>query len=273
MLAYRNVGHSFQGHAGEVTALRRITMTIEEGEFVCLLGPSGCGKSSLLNMAAGFIKPRIGTVEFLGSVVQGPGRERALVFQEPALMPWLTAAENILLAIQGGSGHRSRFPSGEELARVLDLVGLKGFDRAMPHELSTGMKQKVAIARALIMGSPLLLMDEPFASLDEQTRLRLNREVTDIWLKERKTVLFVTHSIQEAVVLASRIILLSARPGCIVGEWKLGRDGDDGGRRQRMRLEQPSYRDLMGEILSRMELCCPPEGGCSCREEEGPGEF
>jgi NitT/TauT family transport system ATP-binding protein len=268
MLVYRDVEHSYQGHAGEVKALRRITMTIEKGEFVCLLGPSGCGKSSLLNMAAGFIRPETGTVEFQGAEVQGPGRERALVFQEPALMPWLTAAENILLALQVDPARRSRLPSDEELARVLELVGLKGFDRAMPHELSTGMKQKVSIARALIMGSPLLLMDEPFASLDEQTRLRLNREVTDIWLKERKTILFVTHSIQEAVVLASRIILLSARPGCIVGEWNLGRDGDEGIIRQKRRLEQPFYRDLTGEILSRMELCCPPEGSCSCREGE-----
>lgn len=266
MLEYSAVSHWFSGYAGTVPAVTDVHLSVQEGEFVALLGPSGCGKSTLLNMAAGFIKPSEGAVMFRGKEIVGPGRERALVFQDSALMPWLSVEENILLAIGNrslkSSQKRTTGYLASEAARVLDIVGLKGFNDAMPHELSVGMKQKVSIARGLIMGPQLLLMDEPFASLDEQTRLRLNREVVDIWLRKPMTVLFVTHSIQEALVVGTRVVLMSARPGCIISEWNLGSHGASGAERQRERLESSEYRDLSLELLNKMELCCPPESSC-----------
>ena len=261
MLEYRNITHTYTGYAGdEVPALRSLNLDIAEREFVVMLGPSGCGKSTLLNMAAGFIAPTGGSVLFRGEPVRSPGRERAMVFQDAALMPWMTVAENILLAM------KDQVRSGQdEVSRVLEVVGLRGFNHAMPHELSVGMRQKTAIARSLVMGAPLLLMDEPFASLDEQTRLRLNREVVDIWLREQRTILFVTHSIQEALVLGTRVVLMSARPGCIVEQWELPAEHSSGLERQRERLESPKYRRLEAEILDKMELCCPPGSECDCR--------
>jgi NitT/TauT family transport system ATP-binding protein len=271
-LEYSAVNHGFSGYAGTIPAVRNVNLSVDEGEFVVLLGPSGCGKSTLLNMAAGFIKPDEGEVLFSGKKIAGPGRERALVFQDSALMPWLSVEENILLAIGNRRLNFAQKRNAERLAnevtRVLDVVGLKGFNNAMPHELSVGMRQKVSIARGLIMEPQLLLMDEPFASLDEQTRLRLNREVVDIWIREPMTILFVTHSIQEALVVGTRIVLMSARPGCIISEWKLGSHGESGAERQRERLELSEYRDLSLELLNKMELCCPPESGCStCLEK------
>lgn len=210
-------------------------------------------------------------------------------------MPWLSVYGNIQLALRSGekkpipyenSGqpneisekNRNRIhkvsqkklnqDSDEIIQNVLNLVGLKGFDHAMPHELSIGMKQKVAIARSFVMGSELLLLDEPFASLDEQTRLRLNREMIDLWLKKGKTVLFVTHSIQEALVLGTRIVLLSVRPACVVDQWKLPSAQKCGEDRLRERLYNPEIQGIAHEIRSKLELCCPPEASsetpCAC---------
>ncbi len=261
MLEYRNITHTYTGYSGEeVQALRSLNLSISEQEFLVILGPSGCGKSTLLNMAAGFVAPTGGSVLFRGEPVRSPGRKRAMVFQDAALLPWMSVAENILLAMKDQDGY-----GRDEVNRVLEVVGLRGFDHAMPHELSVGMRQKTAIARSLVMGAPLLLMDEPFASLDEQTRLRLNREVVDIWLREQRTILFVTHSIQEALVLGTRVVLMSARPGCIVEQWELPGEHGSGEERQKERLGAARYRGLAAEILGRMELCCPPGSDCACR--------
>ena len=254
MLEFRHITHHYEAASGKVCALENINLTIDEGEFFCLLGPSGSGKSSLLNMAAGFLSPRQGEVLFRGSPVTGPGRERGVVFQDSQLMQWLTVEQNIHLALPRLEPSERRLRTAE----ALEKVGLRGFDTALPHELSGGMRQKVSIARALVMESPLLLMDEPFSSLDEQTRLRLNRELVDLWASQRKTFLFITHSIQEALVLGTRIALLSVRPGKIAGEWSLGKDKPS--------LDSSEFAALAGEIRNTLGLCCPPAASHRTKE-------
>jgi len=204
--------------AQRVDALNRIDLSVEDGEFVSLVGPSGCGKSSLLRIVAGLEAPSEGQVVFDGTLVQGPSSRRGMVFQEYALLPWKTVAENIAL---GPKFRRVPVEERAQLARqYVELVGLQGFERRYPHELSGGMRQRCAIARTLANNPDLLLMDEPFAAVDAQTREILQEELLKIWgerlpSRERKTVLFVTHSIDEAVFLSDRVALMSARPGVI----------------------------------------------------------
>jgi len=264
MLDFSRISHTYDQDGRQVETIRQFDLSVSKGEFLTILGPSGCGKSTLLHMAAGFLQPTVGEVSFRGTPVSKPGRDRSLVFQSAALMPWLSVGANIALALPKGLESDA---IDEIVAHVLDVAGLQGFDDAMPHQLSIGMRQKVAIARALAMDSQVLLMDEPFASLDEQTRLRLNRDLVDIWRKERKTIVFVTHSIQEALVLSTRIVLLSARPACMIGQWRLPEDDLDGLDRQKARMEDVNMRMLSSEILHKMELCCPPKEGtgmCEC---------
>ena len=203
----------FRGVRGErdVCALAGVTFRVEDGEFCCVLGHSGCGKTTLLNIIAGFEQPTSGIVTVDGEPVDRPGWSRTVVFQDYALFHWLTVADNIAfgLAMKG-------VPARERQERVryyVELVGLAGFERRFPHELSGGMQQRVAIARALAVNPRILLMDEPFAALDAQTREYMQDELVKIWQAERKTVVFVTHSIDEAVKLASRIVVLTRRPG------------------------------------------------------------
>lgn len=202
-----------QKQNGLVKALGKIDLSVEAGEFVCLLGPSGCGKSTLLNIIAGLEAPSSGHVTVGGKEVKKAGPERVVVFQESALFPWLSVIENVEfgLKMQGKKKKERR----EIALRYLDLVHLADFAAACPHELSGGMKQRVSIARALAMEPQLLLMDEPFAALDEETRKILQLELQELWQKTGKTILFVTHSINEAVCLADRIILFSGSPGTI----------------------------------------------------------
>jgi NitT/TauT family transport system ATP-binding protein len=200
-----------------VTALRDIDLAVRPGEFVCLLGASGCGKSTLLNLVAGLERPTEGTVELNTS-------RPSFMFQEPALLPWLDAGRNVELPLQlGGVGRDARRSRAREL---LELVRLDGQERKRPHELSGGMRQRVALARALAAttssrqdGSGLLLMDEPFAALDAITRDVLQSELLRVWQATATTVLFVTHDVREALRLAQRVVLLSSRPGTVVGEW------------------------------------------------------
>jgi NitT/TauT family transport system ATP-binding protein len=196
-----------------VVAVDGMTMNVKRGEFVCLLGPSGCGKSTTLMAMAGLLKPTSGTVSIAGRPVTGPGPDRAVVFQEFALMPWLTVLDNVCF------GMRMRgVPSGERQARARDyikLVGLTGFENAYPHQLSGGMRQRVGIARALAVQPEIILMDEPFGALDAQTREIMGVELLQIWERDRKTVLFVTHGIDEAIYLADRVVVMAARPGRI----------------------------------------------------------
>ena len=212
-----NIGKTFTSRSGKnLTALDDVSLAVREGEFVCLLGPSGCGKSTLLRILAGLETRFEGTVFSEGERVLGPDRKRGMVFQEYSLFPWRTIEENVAAGLEfagvPAAGRRERSLS------FLDLVGLSGFAHSVPHELSGGMRQRAAIARALAADPRILLMDEPFGALDAHTRILLQKELLRIWSASRKTVVFVTHSVDEAVYLADRIVVMSARPGRIIEE-------------------------------------------------------
>jgi len=199
---------------GALHALHDINFEVADGEFLVIVGPSGCGKSSLLDLLCGLAQPSSGEIRVDGKRVQGPGLDRGIVFQQYALFPWLTALGNIEFGLEaGGVAKRERASRARE---YLALVGLSGFENRYPHELSGGMKQRVAIARSLSYDPDILLMDEPFAALDAQTRETLQDELLGIWGKTRKTIIFITHGIDEAVYLGQRVAVMSARPGRIV---------------------------------------------------------
>ena len=197
--------------AGEVRALSEVSFQVHDGEFCSILGHSGCGKSTLLYMIAGFEKPNRGSLLVDGEPIKAPNWDRTIVFQDYALFPWATVAQNIAfgLEMKGEPPEKRR----QVVEHYIGLVGLGGFEHRFPHELSGGMQQRVAIARALAVNPQLLLMDEPFAALDAQTRDRMQDELVKIWQAERKTVIFITHSIEEAIRLSDRIIVFTRRPG------------------------------------------------------------
>lgn len=200
-----------------LVALNDVSVNVEKGDFLCLVGPSGCGKSTTLNLLAGFEHPTEGQVLFKGRPITGPSPERGVVFQEFSLYPWMSVLSNVAFSVRKGS----RTEREEVARRHLEMVGLSDFAHSMPNELSGGMKQRVAIARTLAMDPDLLLMDEPFGSLDEQTRRKLDNEVLRLWKAQGKTVVFVTHSIEEALMLGTRVVLMSASPGRINREWSI----------------------------------------------------
>ena len=192
-------------------ALDEISLEVREREFIALLGPSGCGKSTLLYLIGGFLQSAKGTITVNDKVVTGPGRDRGIVFQHFALFPWKTVRNNVLYGLE-----KANLPRAECLARAqsfIDLVGLHGFEDSYPSQLSGGMKQRAAIARTLAFDPEILLMDEPFGALDSQTRSLMQTELLAIWRRSPKTVIFVTHDVQEAVYLAERVVVMSARPG------------------------------------------------------------
>lgn len=196
-----------------MTALNKVDLEIRENEFVCVIGPSGCGKSTLLNIIAGLIEPSQGKVFLDGEEIKGTGKERGVVFQQYALFPWLTVLENVKFGLK-----LQKLPDKEatEIAmRYIKSVDLEDFVNAYPKELSGGMKQRVAIARAYAVNPEVLLLDEPFGALDAQTRAQLQTELLNTWQTEKKTCFFITHDVDEAILLASRIIIMSARPGRI----------------------------------------------------------
>ncbi len=212
-ITFHNVSKVYRGPK-DVRALDDVSLNVDEGEFVALLGPSGCGKSTLLNVLAGFEKITDGTLLFDGSAVMRPGPDRGVVFQEAALFPWLTVWENVIFGPKVQGLARSDY---EPRARkLLGLVGLASFADALPVQLSGGMRQRVGIARVLAMNPRALLMDEPFGALDAQTRLSMQQLLLDVWQSLGTTVLFVTHDIDEAILLSDRICVMSARPGRIV---------------------------------------------------------
>ena len=201
----------------QLLALSDVSLSVSDGEFVAIVGPSGCGKTTLLNIVAGLLSYDIGTVAIDGKRIDGPGVDRAVVFQHASLLPWRTVAGNVRYGMEL---HR-RFDAAQMRARTaqfISLVGLSGFERHYPSELSGGMQQRVNLARALASDPGVLLMDEPFAALDAQTREHMQTELLKIWSEARKTVLFITHQINEAVYLADRIVVMSARPGRVKGD-------------------------------------------------------
>ncbi|NLO97283.1 MAG: ABC transporter ATP-binding protein [Peptococcaceae bacterium] len=212
LIKVNNISKTFSANWGKVQALRNLSFSCKREEFVAIVGTSGCGKTTLLRIIAGLDYPTEGEVLFNGKRVLGPGPERAMVFQEPRLFPWLTVEQNIAFGVQGG---RSKQEIKELTARIMALVGLEDFRQAYPHELSGGMAQRVAIGRALAFEPEALLLDEPFSSLDVSTRLRLQGELLGLWQKTGKTILLVTHDIDEALLLSQKIIIMSPAPGTV----------------------------------------------------------
>jgi len=219
-LAIERVSKSFNGRSGKVQALEDVSLNIKEGEFVCLLGPSGCGKSTLLNIIAGLDPADKGQVLADGKAVKGPGRERMVMFQESALYPWLDVLGNVLYGLKL-KPNLTRDERRKVALFYLNLVGLEKFLHSHVHELSGGMKQRVALARALAPNPRVLLMDEPFAALDAMTREQLYGDLQEILRKQRKTIVFVTHNVREAVCLGDRVILFSRSPGKIQGQFDI----------------------------------------------------
>jgi NitT/TauT family transport system ATP-binding protein len=213
ILVAEGIEKTYLSRDGEVRALQDISFEVIEGEFISLVGPSGCGKTTLLRIMGGLLKAEKGVVRIDEQVLTQPRREMGFVFQNPTLMPWRTVLENVTLPLEvrgsNGDEHQKR------ALALLDLVGLLGFENLYPHELSGGMQQRVAIARALVYEPSILLMDEPFGSLDAITRSQMNLELLRIWRATGKTIVMVTHNIQEAIFLADTIVVMSARPGHI----------------------------------------------------------
>lgn len=210
-LCLKDVGVVFDRDGQRMTAIENINLEVGEGEFLCLLGPSGCGKSTLLSTIAGFLTPTSGEITIDGEVVRGPDPRRIFVFQERGVFPWLTVEGNIGF----GLGKLSRAERAQRIQHYVKMVGLEGFEKSYPHELSGGMKQRVEVARALAVDPDVMFLDEPFGALDSITRLIMRGELLRIWQAERRTILFVTHDIDEAVQLADRVVVMSARPGRI----------------------------------------------------------
>ena len=218
-------------------ALNDVTLHVEDGSCVCLLGPSGCGKSTLLNLVAGFLRPTSGSVRVNGVEVMEPGYERGMVFQEPTLYDWLDVSHNIAFGLRMRGIAEAEIQ--ERVARYIDLTGLDGFDRFPPYELSGGMKQRVALSRVLVNDPQILLMDEPFSALDPATRQEMQQLLVSLREQSRCTVLLVTHDVNEALFLADRIVIFSARPGRIVDEIDLG---------------NVSFTDRRSEIIERPDM-------------------
>ncbi|MFC7529815.1 ABC transporter ATP-binding protein [Actinoplanes sp. GCM10030250] len=213
MISFENITKSFTARGTTVTALQNINLEVRTGEFLVIVGPSGCGKSTLLDLLGGLAEPTSGRILVDGKPVTGPGLDRGIVFQQYALLPWRTAQGNVEFGLEAKNvPRRQRAGRARE---YLELVGLHGFQDRYPHELSGGMKQRVAIARSLAFDPDVLLMDEPFAALDAQTRDGLQDELLRIWEKTGKTVVFITHGIEEAVYLGQRVAVMTSRPGRI----------------------------------------------------------
>jgi len=217
MIRLDGVGQVFDGREGRVTALEKIDLHVRGGEFVTLIGRSGCGKSTLLRLIAGLLPPTSGVVQVAGKPVTGPRRDVSFMFQRPALLPWRSVLSNVMLPVEidkgtGGSS-RNKAAYRDRAHQLLELVGLQGFERRLPHELSGGMQQRVSLCRSLIRDPQVMLMDEPFSALDALTRTELSEELQRIKMELSTTIVFVPHSIEEAVVLADRVVVLTPRPG------------------------------------------------------------
>jgi len=213
VLAADEITMTYLGQQGSLEALEGVSLQVGAGEFLCIVGPSGCGKSTLLRVLGGLVRPTSGRVYLGEELLTAPLRQIGFVFQKANLMPWRTVLRNVTLPLEI-KGLKAE-EAGQQARELLKLVGLEGFENAYPHELSGGMEQRVAIARALIHDPAILLLDEPFGSLDALTRENMNLELLRIWQAKRKTVVMVTHSIQEALFLADRILVMSSRPGRI----------------------------------------------------------
>jgi NitT/TauT family transport system ATP-binding protein len=243
-IALRSVEQSFESNKGpRLLALDNINLEIKAGEFVCIVGPSGCGKTSLLSLIAGLSFPTRGEVQLNNKPVTGPGTDRILIFQEHGLFPWLTVGQNVEFGMKMNGVKKAERKA--KVKRYLDLVHLGNFEDSFTHQLSGGMRQRVAIARALATEPNVLLMDEPFAALDAQTRDLLHDELERIWRETGCTIVFVTHNIRESVRLGDRVVLMTYRPGRIKNEWKVEIP-------RPRHIEDIAVAQLSAEILSEM---------------------
>jgi NitT/TauT family transport system ATP-binding protein len=246
-VSFRATSKTFPGKV-PVRALDDITLEIKDGEFVALLGPSGCGKSTLLNLLAGFETRSGGDIEFDDAPIEKPGPDRGVVFQEASLFPWLNVWDNITFGPRVQGLKRDEYES--KARAMLKLVGLEAFAEALPAQLSGGMRQRVGIARVLVMSPRALLMDEPFGALDAQTRLAMQQLLLDVWQTLGTTVLFVTHDIDEAILLADRICIMSARPGTITREIAVNLPRP----RSIESLITPAFAAYKAEIMAEMKI-------------------
>ncbi|NRQ32823.1 ABC transporter ATP-binding protein [Nonomuraea sp. NN258] len=211
MIELDGVSQVFAGRQGRLQALAEVSLRVRRGEFVTLVGRSGCGKSTLLRLVAGLLRPSSGRIAVAGEPVTRPRRDVSVMFQRPALLPWRSVLDNVLLPVE--LARLDRRPYRERAHELLELAGLSGFDKRLPHELSGGMQQRVSLCRSLIRDPDVLLMDEPFSALDALTRQELSMELQRIFLARERTIVLVTHSIEEAVLLADRVVVLTPRPG------------------------------------------------------------
>lgn len=244
VLEIKNLVKQFPKEEGNLVAIENFDLDVTEGEFVCILGPSGCGKTTLLRMISGLDKPSSGIMKLNGNNITSTGSDRGMVFQEFALFPWRTVRRNIEFGLE-----LRNVPAAERHKisdRYIELVGLKGFENSHPYELSGGMKQRVGIARALANDPSILLMDEPFGALDAQTRNQMQKELLRIWKETKKTVVFITHSVDEAVFLADRVVVMTTRPSKVkeIFQIKLVRPRD---------RADPEFLALRKRILAELE--------------------
>ncbi|MHB1392552.1 MAG: ABC transporter ATP-binding protein [Clostridia bacterium] len=253
----RNVSKTFYSKDCNVQALEKVDFQVNKGELICVLGPSGCGKSTLLNIIAGLEKPSEGTVTLNGKEIEGAGPDRLVIFQELALFPWLRVIENVEFGMK-----MNNIPKHERRVRALEylkMVHLEKFQNVYIHQLSGGMKQRVALARALALDSEVLLMDESLASLDNQTKNSILQEIQQIWMITRKTIIFVTHCLEEALILADRIIVISGSPGRIKGEICIELE-----RPRIMREIDPAYfKDIIDNLVNEVGTGERSEYDCS----------
>lgn len=213
---FGQVSKTYHGAHGDVKVVDDVSFSLGEGDFVSLIGPSGCGKTTMLQMLAGFVKPDRGEVTINGQQVQGPGSDRGVIFQEYGVFPWLTVEKNIEFGLSLSCNRKPDAERRETVAHYVKLMHLNGFEKAFPKHLSGGMRQRLALARAYAVNPKILLMDEPFGALDAQTRLALQLQLMEVLTEERKTVLLITHSVEEAIFLSTRILIISARPSRIL---------------------------------------------------------
>ncbi|RXI69047.1 ABC transporter ATP-binding protein [Clostridium tetani] len=248
VVSLKDINLSYSGEKGDVSALQNINLDINEGEFICVLGPSGCGKSTLLKIIAGFLKPSDGTAAMDGQIINEPNWHRGVVFQSPTLYPWLNIHDNVAFGLK-----MRKFPKNdiEELTnKYLDLVGLNDFKNLKPYELSGGMKQRASLARVLINKPRMILMDEPFGALDALTRENMQTLIRTIWTKTKNTVFLITHDVDEALSLATRIIVLSKRPGKILKEFNTEFTHEISGTNNENVRYSAKYMEIREEILN-----------------------
>jgi NitT/TauT family transport system ATP-binding protein len=249
------VRHRFHGRAGVVEALAGVDLRVQPAEFLSIVGPSGCGKSTLLRLVAGLLRPTAGRIVVDGVPVERPHPEVGFVFQQPALLPWRSVVRNIALQLEMRG--RDAAPYRARIAGLIRLTGLEGFEQSLPHELSGGMQQRVSLCRALVHEPTLLLMDEPFGALDAMTRETLSLELQRVWMQQRKTVLFVTHSIAEAIFLGDRVAVMTPRPGRIARTVDVAlprprRFGD---------MAEPAFTDAMAAVRELLDAALAARAG------------